>query len=328
MGALAVLLRDTIRPNLMQTLEGTPVFVHAGPFANIAHGNSSIIADKIALKLVGPDGFVVTEAGFGAEMGAEKFYNIKCRYSGLKPDAAVVVTTVRALKFNGGGSEVVAGKKLSREYLEENLPILEKGCSNLQAQIRNARTPGIPAVVCINAFPTDTPAEIALIRSKAMEAGASAAVVCTHHQHGGRGMIDLAEAVIAATKRPSSFTFAYDLKQSIPDKIRAIAKKYYGAQDVELSEAAAKDAERFTARGFGDLPICMSKTQYSLSHDPKLLGAPSGFILPIRELRLNAGAGFVTAMVGSITTLPGLPTRPAFYDIDLEPDTGRIIGLS
>jgi len=271
---------------------------------------------------------VVTEAGFGADIGAEKFFNIKCRYSGLVPDAAVVVTTLRALKFNGGGSEVVAGRELPPEYRTESLDLLEKGCINLQAQIRNARSTGIPAVVAINTFPTDTQKELDLVRKKAIEAGAVDAVPCSHHSDGGKGTIQLAEAVIAAASKKSEFQFLYPLDLPIQDKIRTIAQKIYGAKDVELSDKAKEQAKRFESQGFGNLPICMSKTQYSLSHDPALRGAPSGFVVPIRELRLNAGAGFVTAMVGAITTLPGLPTRPAFYDIDLDLATGRVLGLS
>jgi len=271
---------------------------------------------------------VVTEAGFGADIGAEKFFNIKCRYSGLVPDAAVVVTTLRALKFNGGGSEVVAGRELPPEYRTESLDLLEKGCINLQAQIRNAKSTGIPAVVAINTFPTDTQKELDLVRKKAIEAGAVDAVPCSHHSDGGKGCIKLAEAVILAASKKSEFQFLYPLNLPIQDKIRTIAQKIYGAKDVELSDKAKEQAKRFESQGFGNLPICMSKTQYSLSHDPALRGAPSGFVVPIRELRLNAGAGFVTAMVGAITTLPGLPTRPAFYDIDLDLATGRVLGLS
>jgi len=327
-GALAVLMKDAIRPNLMQTLEGTPVFVHAGPFANIAHGNSSVIADKLALKLVGPDGFVVTEAGFGADIGAEKFFNIKCRYSGLRPNAVVVVTTLRALKYNGGGSEVVAGRELPIEYRTESLGILEQGCSNLQKQIRNAMVNGVPAVVAINTFPSDSAAEIDLVRKKAIEAGALDAIPCTHHSHGGAGAVKLAEAVTKAAEQKSNFQFLYPLDISIPDKIKTIAQKIYGADGVELSARAQEQAKRYEAQGFGSFPVCMSKTQYSLSHDPALKGAPKGFTVPIREIRLNGGAGFVTAMVGQITTLPGLPTRPAFFDIDLDLETGRVLGLS
>ncbi|XP_056401259.1 C-1-tetrahydrofolate synthase, cytoplasmic isoform X2 [Hyla sarda] len=326
-GALAVLMKDAIKPNLMQTLEGNPVFVHAGPFANIAHGNSSILADKIALKLVGPEGFVVTEAGFGADIGMEKFFNIKCRYSGLRPHVVVLVATVRALKMHGGGPTVTAGVPLPKEYTEENLELLEKGCSNLRKQIENATMFGVPVVVAVNAFKTDTQAELELVCHLAKEAGAFDAVKCTHWAEGGKGAVDLAQAVQKASRAPSAFKFLYDVELPIADKIRIIAQKIYGADDIELLPEAQKKAEIYTKQGFSNLPICMAKTHLSLSHNPELKGAPKGFVLPIRDIRASVGAGFLYPLVGTMSTMPGLPTRPCFYDIDLDPVTEQVNGL-
>jgi formyltetrahydrofolate synthetase len=327
-GALTVLMKDTIMPNLMQTLEGTPAFVHAGPFANIAHGNSSIVADQIALKLVGPQGYVLTEAGFGADMGFEKFCNIKCRYSGLKPDAAVMVATIRALKMHGGGPKVVAGKPLAHEYTAENLQLLEKGCSNLTKLIANARSFGIPVVVGINRFKDDTDNEVALVRKLAMEAGAADAVVSNHWAEGGAGAVALGKALIAACEKPSDFHFLYSLDLSIKQKIEKIVKEMYGGADVEYSPEAEKKVELYTRQGFDKLPICMAKTQYSLSHDPNLKGAPTGFTVPVRDIRASVGAGFLYPLLGTMSTMPGLSTRPGYYDVDLDTATGRIIGLS
>ncbi len=273
-GALTVLMKDTIMPNLMQTIEGTPAFVHAGPFANIAHGNSSIVADQIALKLVGPDGYVLTEAGFGADMGFEKFCNIKCRYSGLKPDGAVLVATIRALKMHGGGPKVVAGKALAHEYTAENLDLLEKGCSNMLRLIADVRSFGIPVVVAVNRFKDDTDNEVALVRKLAIEAGAADAVVSNHWAEGGTGAVELGKAVIAACEKPSDFHFLYSLDLSIKEKIEKIVKDIYGGAGVEYSPEAEKKVEIYTRQGFDKLPICMAKTQYSLSHDPNLKGAP------------------------------------------------------
>ncbi|KAM3918533.1 C-1-tetrahydrofolate synthase, cytoplasmic [Leptodactylus fuscus] len=326
-GALAVLMKDAIKPNLMQTLEGNPVFVHAGPFANIAHGNSSILADKIALKLVGAEGFVVTEAGFGADIGMEKFFNIKCRYSGLRPHVVVLVATVRALKMHGGGPTVTAGVPLPKEYTEENLELLEKGCSNLNKQIHNATMFGVPVVVAVNAFKTDTQAELELVCRLAKEAGAFDAVKCTHWAEGGKGAVDLARAVQTASQAPSDFRFLYDVELPIADKIRIIAQKIYGADDIELLPEAQKKAELYTKQGFANLPICMAKTHLSLSHNPELKGAPKGFVLPIRDIRASVGAGFLYPLVGTMSTMPGLPTRPCFYDIDLDPLTEQVNGL-
>ncbi|KAH9523064.1 C-1-tetrahydrofolate synthase, cytoplasmic [Bulinus truncatus] len=327
-GALAVLMKDTIRPNLMQTLEGTPVFVHAGPFANIAHGNSSILADKVALKLVGENGFVVTEAGFGADIGMEKFFNIKCRYSGLLPNAVVLVTTIRALKMHGGGPIVTAGVPLPKEYTEENLNLVEQGCSNLIKQIQNANLFGVPVVVAVNGFSTDTEAELSLVQRIAKESGAFDAVICSHWAKGGLGAVDLAKAVDRATEQPSNFKFLYDVKESIEVKIETIAKEIYGADGIELSELARQQIQRYQKQGFNDLPICMAKTHLSLSDKPELKGAPKGFTLPIREARASIGAGFIYPIVGTMSTMPGLPTRPCFYDIDIDPDTEEILGLS
>ncbi|XP_063296478.1 C-1-tetrahydrofolate synthase, cytoplasmic isoform X1 [Pelobates fuscus] len=326
-GALAVLMKDAVKPNLMQTLEGNPVFVHAGPFANIAHGNSSILADKIALKLVGPDGFVVTEAGFGADIGMEKFFDIKCRYSGLRPHVVVLVATVRALKMHGGGPTVTAGVPLPKEYTEENLDLLEKGCSNLRKQIENATAFGVPVVVAVNAFKTDTEAELQLVCRLAKEAGAFDAVKCSHWAEGGKGAVELGQAVQTAAQAPSDFKFLYDVKLPIVEKIRIIAQKIYGADDVELLPEAEKKAELYTKQGFGDLPICMAKTHLSLSHNPEMKGVPKGFVLPIRDIRASVGAGFLYPLVGTMSTMPGLPTRPCFYDIDLDPVTEQVNGL-
>uniref|UniRef100_A0A7N6FIV9 formate--tetrahydrofolate ligase n=1 Tax=Anabas testudineus TaxID=64144 RepID=A0A7N6FIV9_ANATE len=304
-GALAVLMKDAIKPTLMQTLEGTPVFVHAGPFANIAHGNSSVLADKLALKLVGRDGFVVTEAGFGADIGMEKFFNIKCRASGLRPSVVVLVATVRALKMHGGGPN--------------NLGLVADGCySNLRKQIQIAHLFGVPVVVAVNVFKTDTKAEIDLVCQIAKECGASDAVPCHHWAKGGQGCLDLAKAVNEATITPGNFQFLYNIEMPIVEKIRTIAQKVYGADDIELSPEA---------KDYGSLPICMAKTHLSLSHMPDKKGAPTGFILPIRDVRASIGAGFIYPLVGTMSTMPGLPTRPCFYDIDLDPITEEITGL-
>lgn len=326
-GALQVLLKDTIMPNLMQTLEGTPAFVHAGPFANIAHGNSSIVADQIALKLVGPDGYVITESGFGADIGMEKFFDIKCRYSGLIPNAVVLVATIRALKMHGGGPKVVAGQPLSPEYTEENLQLLEAGCCNLRKHIQNARGFGIPVVIAINRFKYDTDSEIELVRKIAIEAGAEDAVMSNHWAQGGAGAIKLAEAVIKACEKPSHFKFLYDLNLTIKEKIEIIATQIYGAAGVEYLPAAEEKINLYTKAGFDKLPICMAKSHLSLSHDPSLKGAPTGFIVPIRDIRASVGAGFLYPLLGDMSTMPGLPTRPAYYDVDLDLSTGKISGL-
>jgi len=325
-GALTVLMKDTVKPNLMQTLEGTPVFVHAGPFANIAHGNSSIIADRIALKLAD---FVVTESGFGADIGMEKFFNIKCRYSGLLPNVVVLVATVRALKMHGGGPKVVAGKPLDPAYTAENLDLLRAGLDNLLAHINIAARFGVPVVVAINRFHTDTDAELELIRKVAVEqGGAEDAVVANHWELGGEGAIDLAKAVVAASQKPVHFRFLYPLELSIKEKIECIAREVYGADGVDYSPEAEERIVEYTRLGFDRLPICMAKTHLSLSHDPNLKGVPKGYRLPIRDVRASVGAGFLYPLVGKMSTMPGLPTRPAFFDIDIDPETGWITGLS
>ncbi len=327
-GALMVLMKDTLMPNLMQTIEGTPAFVHAGPFANIAHGNSSIVADQLALKLVGPDGYVLTEAGFGADMGMEKFFNIKCRYSGLVPDCVVLVATIRALKMHGGGPKVVAGQPLAHEYLNENLDLLEKGCSNLIRHIGNARQFGLPVVVAVNKFRTDTQAEVDLVRRIAKAAGAEDAVMANHWAEGGAGAAELGKAVVAACQKPGNFKFLYPLEISIKKKIETIVTEMYGGSGVEFSKQAEEQIERYTRQGFDKLPICMAKTHLSISHDPNLKGAPTGFVVPVRDVRASVGAGFVYPILGTMSTMPGLSTRPGYYEIDLDTETGRIIGLS
>ena len=324
-GAMTVLMMDAIKPTLMQTLEGTPAFVHAGPFANIAHGNSSIIADRIALKLAD---YVVTESGFGADIGMEKFFDIKCRASGLVPSAVVLVATVRALKMHGGGPTVKAGQPLAAEYTQENLALLEKGLCNLEAHIENVKRFGIPVVVAVNSFKDDTPAEIEMIRKGAIAAGAEDAVVARHWMEGGKGAKALAEAVVKACEKPADFKFLYPLEgTSIKEKIEMICTKIYGAKDVEYSEEAEKKIALYTKLGFDELPICMAKTHLSISHDPTLKGAPKGFTVPIRDIRASVGAGFLYPLVGSMSTMPGLPTRPAYYDVDVDLETGKVIGL-
>lgn len=322
-GAMTVLMKDAIMPNLMQTLEGTPAFVHAGPFANIAHGNSSIVADQIALKLAD---YVVTESGFGADIGMEKFLDIKCRYSGLIPNAVVLVATVRALKMHGGGPKVVAGRPLDKAYTEQNLPLLEKGIQNLLKHIENARSFGLPVVVAINSFKYDTDEEIKLVKRLTEEAG-SVAVKCTHWMNGGKGAIELGEAVMDATKQKSNFEYLYPLDWSIKQKIEAIATKIYGADGVDYSPEAEAKVDLYTKLGFSNLPICMAKTHLSLTHDPAVKGRPTGWRLPIRDIRASVGAGFLYPLCGSMRTMPGLPTRPVFYDVDLDLKTGKVLGL-
>ena len=323
-GAATVLLKDAIMPNLMQTVEGQPAFVHAGPFANIAHGNSSILADQIALKLAD---YVVTESGFGADMGTEKFMDIKCRYSGLVPNVVVLVATVRALKMHGGGPRVVAGKPLDFAYTRENLELLDQGIANLKAHIENMRKYGVPVVVAINQFKDDTPAEVELIRRRAKEAGAEDAVLCTHWANGGDGAVDLANAVVEACEKPSAFQFLYPLEWSIKEKIERIAKEIYGAGSVSYTPEAEAKIELYTRLGFDKLPICMAKTHLSLSHDPTVKGRPQGYVFPVRDVRASVGAGFLYPLCGEMRTMPGLPTRPVFYDVDLDLETGRVVGL-
>jgi methylenetetrahydrofolate dehydrogenase (NADP+)/methenyltetrahydrofolate cyclohydrolase/formyltetrahydrofolate synthetase len=322
-GAVAVLLRDALHPTIMQTLEGQAAFVHAGPFANIAHGNSSILADRLALHL---GDYVVTESGFGADMGMEKFFDIKCRVSGLKPDCVVLVATVRALKTHGGGPRVVAGRPLDTAYTEENLPLLRAGMPNLEAHITTARRFGVPVVVAINSFPTDSTREHDLIAEMALAAGASAAVTTTHHADGGEGARALAEAVAAACEEPSSFDYLYPLAKPIREKIETIATAIYGAASVEYSTLAARQIDDFEKAGFGYLPICMAKTHLSISHDPSMKGAPQGYVLPVREVRASVGAGFIYPLLGDMRTMPGLGARPAFMDVDID-DDGNVVGL-
>jgi formyltetrahydrofolate synthetase len=325
-GALTVLLKDAIKPTLMQTLEGTPVFVHAGPFANIAHGNSSILADMVGLKLAD---YVITESGFGADMGMEKFFNIKCRTSGLIPDVVVLVATIRALKMHGGGPRVTAGKPLDQVYAQENLKLLEKGIKNLMHHVQTVRKFGIPVVVAINSFITDTEAELELIKKHAIgDCCADDAVVSRHWELGGEGAIALAKAVVKAANKPSKFDFLYPLDVSIKEKIEIIAREVYGADGVDYSPQAEERIDEFTRLGYDKLPICMAKTHLSISHDPNLKGVPHGYRIPINNLRVSVGAGFIYPLLGTMSTMPGLPTRPAFFDIDIDLDTGNVVGLS
>jgi formate--tetrahydrofolate ligase len=323
-GSMAVLLKDAIKPNLLQTLEGGPAFVHCGPFANIAHGNNSVLADRIALVT---NEIVCTEAGFGAEMGAEKFFDIKCRASGLRPDAAVVVATIRALKMHGGVGKIVAGKPLDSALLTENVAAVTSGGANLAKQIENVRLYNVPVVVAINSFPTDTPAEYEAVRRVALAAGAQEAVVANNWAQGGEGAADLATAVWAAAEEGApDFRLLYPDEASLTSKIETIATQVYGADGVDLSAPAAKQLAQYESMGFGRLPVCMAKSQYSLSHDAALKGRPTGWRLPIREVRLSAGAGFVTPLAGEMRTMPGLPSKPGGENIDLDPE-GEIVGL-
>jgi methylenetetrahydrofolate dehydrogenase (NADP+)/methenyltetrahydrofolate cyclohydrolase/formyltetrahydrofolate synthetase len=323
-GAITVLMKDAIKPNLMQTLEGNAAFVHAGPFANIAHGQSSIIADKIALKLAD---YVVTESGFGADIGMEKFFNIKCRYSGLIPNVVVMVATVRALKMHGGGPKVVAGKPLAQEYTEENLDLLRKGVVNLERHIQNAMKFGVKVIVAINSFATDTDSEVELIRQSALEFGAMDAIKCTHWAEGGAGTKKLAEAVVRAAEMKSDFKFLYPLEIPIKEKIETICGEIYRADGVDYSPEAEAKIELYTKLGFDKLPMCMAKTHLSFSTDAALKGAPTGFRVMIRDIRASAGAGFLYPLLGEMRTMPGLPTRPSYYDIDLDLKTGKVVGL-
>ncbi len=323
-GAITVLMKDAIKPNLMQTLEGTPATVHAGPFANIAHGQSSIIADRIALKLAD---YVITESGFGADIGMEKFFDIKCRYSGLVPQVVVLVATVRALKMHGGGPKVVAGKPLAPEYTDENLDLLRAGLPNLERHIQNALKFGVNVVVAVNSFATDTPAEVEIVREASMKMGAMDAVVSTHWADGGAGAKKLAEAVIKAAEKPTNFQFLYPLEETIKNKIETIAREIYHADGVDYSPEADEQIARYTRQGFDKLPICMAKTHLSFTTDASKKGAPTGFRIGVREIRASVGAGFLYPILGDMRTMPGLPTRPVFYDIDLDLETGRVLGL-
>ena len=322
-GSMAVILRDAIKPNLLQTLENTPVLVHTGPFGNIATGNSSVVADLIGIHA---GDYLVTEAGFGADMGAERFFNIKCRASGLTPDAAVVVTTVRALKAHSGKYKIIAGRPLPEDLLSENPDDVLAGAANLRKQIENVRLHGVSPVVAINAFPSDHPSEHRAIREVADRMGARSAV-CTHFADGGRGATELAEAVAEAASEPSEFRFLYDADASLRDKIETVARKVYGADGVSYTAVASRQLDTYEAAGFGKLPVCIAKTHLSISSDPALKGAPTGWTLPVREVRASAGAGFVYPICGDIRTMPGLSALPAAARIDLD-DQGEIVGLS
>ncbi len=322
-GSMAVLLREAIKPNLLQTLENTPVLVHAGPFGNIATGNSSVVADRIGIHC---GDFLVTEAGFGADMGAERFFNIKCRASGLIPNAAVVVATVRALKAHSGKYRIVAGKPLPPELLRENPDDVAAGAANLRKQIENIRVHGVPPVIAINAFPADFASEHEAIQQIAAEMGARSAV-CTHFADGGRGAAALAEAVAEAAAEPSSFHFLYPDQASLTEKIETVATTVYGADGVDYSPQALRQLETYERAGFGHLPVCIAKTHLSISSDPKLKGAPTGWRLPVREVRASVGAGFVYPICGDVRTMPGLGSSPAATRIDLD-STGAIVGLS
>ncbi|XP_050353842.1 C-1-tetrahydrofolate synthase, cytoplasmic isoform X2 [Nymphalis io] len=326
-GALMVLLKDAFEPTLMQTLEGTPVLVHTGPFANIAHGCSSILADKIAMKLAREDGYVATEAGFGSDIGMEKFFDIKCRASGDTPHCAVIVSTVRALKMHGGGPTVSPGQPLHEVYLQENLELLNKGLCNLGKHISNGNKFGVPVVVAINRHANDTEAELRAVQEYALQCGAFAAVQCAHWAHGGAGALDLADAVIAACALPSTFRYLYPLDLPLRDKIQTIAAEMYGAGTVEYTDDVLEKMRTFTERGYDKLAICMAKTSNSLTGDPAIKGAPTGFPLRVNDIFVSVGAGFIVPMVGEISKMPGLPTRPSIYDIDLDTKTGEIQGL-
>ena len=321
-GAMAVILRDAIKPNLMQTLENTPALIHAGPFGNIATGNSSVIADKLGIHMCD---YLITEAGFGADMGAERFFNIKCRVSGMVPDAAVLVATVRALKAHSGRYKVVAGKPLPPEMLEENPDDVRAGAANLAKQIENVTVHGVSPVVAINAFPTDHPSEHQVIRDIAESLGARVAV-CTHFADGGAGAVDLARAVVEACEEPNGFHLLYPDSASLKEKIEIVATTIYGAANVEYSELANEQLATYEANGFSHLPVCIAKTHLSISGDPKLKGAPTGHTLTVREVRASVGAGFVYPICGEMRTMPGLGANPAALHIDIGPD-GRIVGL-
>jgi len=316
-GAATVLMKDTIMPNLMQSLEGTPVMVHAGPFANIAHGNSSIVADKVALKLVGPEGFVLTECGFGSDIGFEKFANIKCRYSGRSPDGAVLVVSIRALKLNGG----------SQAYKTENVEAVKRGVCNMTRHIENIQNFGVPCVVVVNEFSSDTMAEIAVVKDAASKAGAAAVVLSSHWAKGGLGAVDAAKTLIEVLEsQKPKFKFSYELSATIPEKIETICKQVYGAGKVEYSEKALKSIDSITRNGFANLPICNAKTQYSLSADPTLLGSPTGFNVKVEDVKASVGAGLIVVFLGEIKMMPGLPVHPAYYEIDVDVN-GEVVGL-
>jgi formate--tetrahydrofolate ligase len=324
-GTATVLLREALKPNLMQTIENTPALIHAGPFANIAQGNSSILADQIGLRAAE---YVVTEAGFGADMGGEKFFDIKCRASGLWPAAAVVVATIRALKSHTGKYKIVAGKPLPAELTAENPDDVLIGGANLRKQIANVRRFGVPVVVALNSYPEDYPSEIEAVAQIAREAGAEGMAVSRVFAEGGAGGEELARLVVAAAERNTAPQpqFLYELDQPITEKIRTLATNIYGAADVNFSELAQEQIARFEASGFGKLPICMAKTHLSLSHDPQMKGAPAGFSFPIREVRASVGAGFIYPIAGDTVTMPGLGSNPAAHSVDID-ENGNTVGL-
>ena len=323
-GAMTALLKQAIMPNLVQTLEHTPVLIHCGPFANVAHGNNSILADKIALKLAD---YVITEAGFGSDCGFEKAVNIKARQSGLNVDCAVIVASIRALKMHGEAFTITPGKKSdSKEMTKENLPAVEKGFQNLARHIANIRQHGVPAVVVLNRFTSDTEAEVALVKKLAIEAGAHAAVMSDGWAKGGEGCIELAQAVVDACNTPNRMQFLYPLESSIKEKIETIATRVYGADGVDYDAAAEKNIRLFTSLGFDKLPICMAKTPLSLSDNPQLKGAPTGFRVKVRDIRASIGAGFLYPLLGEMMTMPGLPSEGAFSKVDID-EKGRIVGL-
>ena len=325
-GAVAVLLADALMPTLMQTIEQTPVLVHCGPFANIAHGNSSIIADQIALNLVGDDGFCVTESGFGADIGFEKFCNIKCRESGIFPNCAILVVTVRSIKSHGGGPLITPGQSLPNVYSQENFNLIFKGIKNMQKHIENIKKFQIPVVVALNKFSTDTSNEIKIVCKAAEEAGAFRSVCCKHWEEGGKGAVELAQAVIDCCSSPVKFNFLYSLELSLKEKAICISKNIYGATKVEFSDKAEEQLTKFEAHGYGRLPICIAKTHLSFTCDSSIKIIPSEFTVRFREARASIGAGFIYLLSGSITTIPGLPTFPGFLHIDLL-NNGEIIGL-
>ncbi|HAX62308.1 MAG TPA: formate--tetrahydrofolate ligase, partial [Elusimicrobia bacterium] len=322
-GSMTVLLKDAVKPNLLQTTEHTPCFVHMGPFGNIAHGNSSILADRIAVKLAD---YVVTESGFGADCGMEKFMDIKCRYSGLTPDCVVVVCSIRALKMHSGKFNVVAGRPLDEGLPKENIDAIAGGFCNLEKHIENAKMFGVPVVVAVNKFSTDTDKEIEFVRYKSLEAGADDVAVSTVWENGGAGGKELAEAVVNACAKKSKFKFLYPTDMPIKEKIRIIATKIYGAKDVRYTPLAEEKIKLYTKLGWDNIPICMAKTQFSLSHDPSLKGKPEGFVLPVNDVGAAVGAGFLYPLCGRIRTMPGLPSVPAGTKIDIDKN-GKVIGL-
>ncbi len=322
-GAMTVLLKDALKPTLMQTLEGGPAFVHTGPFANIAHGNSSIIADKIALKL---SDYVVTESGFGADIGMEKFFNIKCRQSGLTPDAVLLVVTVRALKMHSGDFDIKPGKPLPARFKNENPDAVARGCCNMEKHIENVKQFGVPSVVCINHFSDDSPSEIEVVRDRALNAGAEDVVISDVWAEGGKGGIEVAEALVEACEKENNFSLLYENDEPIESKIEKIATRIYGASGVQYASKARKNIELYKQRGWEKLPVCMAKTHLSLSHDSSLKGRPRDFMLPVRDVRPSIGAGFLYPLCGSMRTIPGLPTRPAAEDVDIDKN-GRTVGL-